>query len=321
MLRFYRLFLLSAMLALPASMQLAWADTPKAATHDDAALAKYERIMFGQQKHQGNQEERLEAIEGSLFGKRQHGSIEHRLQAIGKMLEPQTHHSPASASSAPPVAPAHHRPAHETTSVSTPSHHEQVSAQKEDTERSATMQKGHVSILEEKEQDSTALMDKAMKAYQSGNTIEAAQFFQQVTLVDNQNADAHFNLGVLAENKGNLQQALARYKAALALSPQDGEYQGAVEAVEKKLQANATFNQTRLARMPEAENQAVLPVTSPAISGEHHHHRHHHHRKHHEHHSSLGRALGTAAVLGIGIAGSAGGVDIACPVCRILRLH
>jgi tetratricopeptide (TPR) repeat protein len=301
------------MLALPALSQAAWAETPKAATSEDAALAKYERIMFGHHKQVGSPTERLDAIEGSLFGKRQKGTTDQRLQAIGKMLEPQVHHAHSSASSAPPIAPPHsaNHTAHEVTNVSTNSqkHVEHAQHETASSGNSATMQKGHVSIMEEKGDNVTGLMDKAMKAYQTGNNIEAARLFNQVTIIDNQNADAHFNLGVLAERNGNLPQALARYKAALALNPQEGEYQSAVEATERNLQASTTFNQTRLSRATQPQNtSAILPVSTPSITRE-------------KRHSSMGRVLGTCAAVGLGIAGSAGGVDIACPVCRILRLH
>jgi Flp pilus assembly protein TadD len=71
--------------------------------------------------------------------------------------------------------------------------------------------------------------------YQQGRTVEAEYAFKHVLTLDSHSTDAFFNLGVIAETKGDLQGALGYYQRATALNPSDQELSDAVRAVQTKI--------------------------------------------------------------------------------------
>ncbi len=70
--------------------------------------------------------------------------------------------------------------------------------------------------------------------------------FKKVLSLDSRNADAHYNLGAIAEARGDASQALNEYRQASQLNPQDQEFRDAVAQIERKQGAE---------RLAQAEQQ------------------------------------------------------------------
>jgi len=82
------------------------------------------------------------------------------------------------------------------------------------------------------------LLKAGARIHQQGNIAQAERLFRQAIALDPANADGYFNLGALAEGKGDLVTALGQYRAGLALRPKDTELKEAVRSMEGKLRAS-----------------------------------------------------------------------------------
>ena len=85
--------------------------------------------------------------------------------------------------------------------------------------------------------------------------VEAEAAFRHVLSRDPQNVDAYFDLGALAEQKGDFIGALTDYRAALALHPQDKQIKEAVSAMESALKNAPAF-----AFQPDRPRTPVVPL-------------------------------------------------------------
>ncbi|HEY9775463.1 MAG TPA: tetratricopeptide repeat protein [Planktothrix sp.] len=189
-------------------------------------LDKYETTVFGAAHKSMGTNERISGLEKSLFGKTKTGSTSQRMAAIGKSLGAGNFLMPpmagkmdtASASdSSPPVAPEGASNSYRSDQIG--------SAQDADSDR-------------EKE-----TLKQAMSLYSKGDSEGAERAFKQVVAMDNKSVDAYFNLGVIAEGKGDLQSALMNYRSAYHLRPADDDLKGAVSSVEQKLSENKVASQ------------------------------------------------------------------------------
>ncbi len=104
-----------------------------------------------------------------------------------------------------------------------------------------------------------------------GQFDEAETTFRQVLARDSSNVDAFYNLGSLAERRGDLIAALSHYRAAQALKPNDHQIGDAVHSVEKTLRS-APYSHNYLHPSHTAH---ALPVSVPvsasvpiSVSGE-----------------------------------------------------
>ncbi len=79
------------------------------------------------------------------------------------------------------------------------------------------------------------MLKEAAGAYQRGRLDESERLFKKVLAADSKNADAHFNLGVIAESRGDLKGALSHYKAATVCNPADKSLAEAVIEVQSKI--------------------------------------------------------------------------------------
>lgn len=107
---------------------------------------------------------------------------------------------------------------------------------------------------------SKSILQKAVQTYSSGNVQEAAALFQKVLAINPNNADAHYNLGAIAEQQGNLQEALNHYQAAAKSNPQDKDFVEAYQAVSSRLQtakADAARQQQRQQAVTQQQNQQM----------------------------------------------------------------
>lgn len=74
-----------------------------------------------------------------------------------------------------------------------------------------------------------------------GDLAEAEAAFKHVLTIDPKNVDAFFDLGAMAEQRGDYFTALSDYRAALALHPQEKQLKEAVAAMESALTGSGNF--------------------------------------------------------------------------------
>jgi len=92
-------------------------------------------------------------------------------------------------------------------------------------------------------------LHQALTLYQQGKLNDADIAFKRVLAIDPNNTDANFNLGAIAEGRGDLQNALKYYKAVLKVNPDDNDAQSGVNAVQQKL-ASASQSASQPDRLP-----------------------------------------------------------------------
>jgi len=115
----------------------------------------------------------------------------------------------------------------------------------------------------------TAVLKYGARKHAEGNFDEAEAAFRHVLSRDPSNVDAFYDLGALAERKGDLIGALSSYRAALALKPHDKEIADAVNSIEKTLRNRPAFG-FRENHRPASRGPAVpfasygAPVSVPA---------------------------------------------------------
>jgi Flp pilus assembly protein TadD len=67
-----------------------------------------------------------------------------------------------------------------------------------------------------------------------GRFDEAVAAFQRSTVVNPKESDAFFEMGAIYEQRGDKQHAMAAYKKAAAISPDDPDYQRALASLSGK---------------------------------------------------------------------------------------
>lgn len=92
------------------------------------------------------------------------------------------------------------------------------------------------------------LLTYGARKHKEGSLTEAEDCFRRVLSQDPQNVDAFFNLGALAEGRGDLIVALGHYRAAHALNPKDKQITEAVSSMEKALKDGGNGSDTRITR-------------------------------------------------------------------------
>jgi Flp pilus assembly protein TadD len=91
-----------------------------------------------------------------------------------------------------------------------------------------------------------AALQQAAMLYQQGRTDEAETAFKHVLTLDSKNADAYFNLGVIAESKNDLATAAKNYSRASQINPGDSDFTDAVRSVQSKIsEQGALANRSR----------------------------------------------------------------------------
>lgn len=81
------------------------------------------------------------------------------------------------------------------------------------------------------------LLKEGARLHRMGEYEEAERLFREAVANDPRNPDGFFNLGALAEGRGDLIDALSQYHAGLNLKPTDKSLKEAVESIEKRLAA------------------------------------------------------------------------------------
>lgn len=204
-------------------------------------LAEYEQILFGKQESKLSIEKRLQNLEKVLFGKSSDESTAARIGAIEKVMS-----GKGGSEYLPPVAPQMDRS-------------EFAPEPKQAPDKALANDAGEQTPLPASSQERVkGLLRQAMQSYSQGKTTEAERLYQKVLASDFRNVDANYNLGAIAENRGDLQAAGRYYETALKGNPSDLEIQDAFNAVQNKLK-------TTTAKAPSPD----LPLDgAPATAGE-----------------------------------------------------
>lgn len=169
------------------------------------------------------------------------------------------------------------------------------------------------------------ILQEGVKQHDSGKQVDSQLAFQAVLAHDPTNIDALFNLGVLAEEEGRLQEAIDYYRTVLHNNPQDTQAQQAIAEIAEKLEENkAPFvnplrqpqapkllvgraNQTDLASSQYRQQNNNIPVVNISQQQQQQQRRQQRMRQ-------FSRvALGTALIFGASAAG------LHCPACQVLR--
>jgi len=194
-----------------------------------AQLDDCEKTLVGKTSSGVPIEIRLETLEKNLFGQIGAGSIGDRLQAIKQTL---IGCRPAAKAASAAVASAKTKP--------------QVAGQIAPKLDHAAMDKSAQSTPGATDVDIDRSLDhikdllrQAVIAHTKGDMANAKKLFEQVLSIDPNNTDANYNLGAMAEERGDLKLALLCYRMAAASAPDDSDIANAAASVERKLQRSA----------------------------------------------------------------------------------
>jgi len=207
-------------MALSFSTPLTLAATPLSVSQT-SQLASAETMLFGSTRT-GTTESRLEAVEINLFGQRSSGESAARIARIEQVVG-----GARSSYLMPPLA------------GSFDSGMEVREAPRTIDESFGGSSNG-----------SSDRLEQAMLAYTSGRIDEAERGFKDVLREDPNSADANFNLGVIAESKGNKTEALRYYERASSLNPGDSELKATVSSLRSDL---ASAERERIAERQQVE--------------------------------------------------------------------
>jgi tetratricopeptide (TPR) repeat protein len=110
------------------------------------------------------------------------------------------------------------------------------------------------------------LLKCGISKHRLGDDAEAEEYFKQALKIDHENADAFFNLGVIAEQKGDLELASRNYRAALRSDPTDKEFQAAELEVEKSIATRQSNVLSGQATSQIYQTNNVMPPRAPSFS-------------------------------------------------------
>lgn len=117
-------------------------------------------------------------------------------------------------------------------------------------------------------QKANDLLRQGTLHHNNGYLAEAEQCFRQALILDPRNANGYFNLGAIAESRGDLITALGHYRAGLNVSPGDKEINDAIASVESQLKqvGSSESSSARLARSTATFLQPVSDTAPPILS-------------------------------------------------------
>ncbi|HEY9871650.1 MAG TPA: tetratricopeptide repeat protein [Candidatus Obscuribacterales bacterium] len=179
----------------------------------ETRLAQFEVILFGSSRSAEPLEQRLQALESNVFGQPKSGYVAARLDAIGQIVQP------GSASTfMPPPAPG--LDATGSTADAPPEiehKHPPVDASPAETAQLSD------------------LLRQGVDRFKQGRLDEAEQSFHRVIDHDRNNVHALYNLGAIAEQRGELADAHNYYSLALGINPADRQIEAALNEVSREL--------------------------------------------------------------------------------------
>jgi len=95
--------------------------------------------------------------------------------------------------------------------------------------------KAQLDTLETPHQRALRALKEGAALHQAGDLEGAEKRFRQAANIDPDNPDSFFNLGALAEGRGDLDGALTLYQNGLRLSPRDNGLKQAVDSINTRL--------------------------------------------------------------------------------------
>jgi cytochrome c-type biogenesis protein CcmH/NrfG len=96
-------------------------------------------------------------------------------------------------------------------------------------------------------------MSQGLQAHAAGNPTAAENFFRQALKLDSKNIDAYYNLGALAEERGDYTEALQDYQNGMHIDPSDQDLKTAYAAATQRLQQ---INYSKQLAATQAQEQA-----------------------------------------------------------------
>lgn len=207
----------------------------RATTPELAKLASYEEVIYGTAKSDKPTETRLAELEVKLFGKQSTGTLETRLSKISQALSYGSGGGGEGNKLLPPLPPALDylpvKQAADRTSGSSGGSSAAGSGTYGDAYDTANADSSDTN-------DADALAN-ATSLYSAGRVADAERAFRAIAEKNSRNADAFYNLGVIAEGRGDLRAALYDYRRAAAINPDDKELAQTVSSVETKVRQSS----------------------------------------------------------------------------------
>lgn len=214
---------LKAMLLLTSACTLTVAPMA-ASTPDDAQLARLEQKLFFTTYSNDDEEARVTRLEKSVFGQKMPGDLKKRLAAVAGAL-------PAKGNEGQENAQNIGAPANQNARGFT-----QGASQESGTEKQeAGLERAQLAVQAAREKESRRLSSEGVELWRNKKGREALTLFQQSIMLDPQNAEARFSMGIIYESMGDLSEALSCYKSALNTKPDNQDYQEAVKTLQTKM--------------------------------------------------------------------------------------
>lgn len=212
------------------------AAAPSQAT--EARLEKIENTLLQRTQKGMSDSERLSTLEKRVFGSQKSGSVSERLAGLDSAM---TTARTSSSLLAPPMAPRL-----DTSQWSKVEEPKPQALSNYDDPDTATPNDA-----------ATAMLKRATDMYSRGETAEAERMFKKVLTLDSRNADAHYNLGAIAESRGDTAQALNEYRIASQINPDDQELKEAVAQIERKHNADRIAQAEQQRQKNEQQKEAA----------------------------------------------------------------
>lgn len=222
--RIYRsaICLSQSLLLLAGNATFAYAAT----SQGSGSLDTFEKAVFGETHSKLSESTRLKDLETNLFGKVHSGTTAQREAEISKALGGSKNDNLLLPAMAPQLDTSNGSNIH-----SAPSSQE-----------NSYSDAAPVSATGDAEKET---LRTAMKLYSQGKTDEAEKQFRKALSINKNSVDAYYNLGVIAESRGDFKGALSNYKSAARINPSDTDLASAISSLETKLQDNAAADQHR----------------------------------------------------------------------------
>lgn len=201
----------------------------------NSSLDTFEKSVFGETHTNLSETSRLKDLEVNLFGKVHSGTAASRLAEISKALGGAKNDNLLLPAMAPQLDTSSGDVVHSAPSAT----------------RDPYPTDSPITASGDAEKET---LRNAMRLYSQGRTDEAEKQFRKALTINKNSSDAYYNLGVIAEGKGDLQGALNSYRSAARINPSDTDLASAISSLETKLQDKANAQQ----HQRQVQQQAAL---------------------------------------------------------------
>jgi tetratricopeptide (TPR) repeat protein len=188
-------------------------------------LSDCEKKIYGGAHTSLPSDKRVEALENEVFGEVKKGSLSARVASLHSTMAANT-----PSLLAPPLAAKMDNSAQQTTAPTSVSGRTGTSGAGADQTSSDDLPPVAPPIDHAK-----SALHQALTLYSQGKIKDAEIAFKRVLAIDHDNTDANFNLGAIAEGRGDLESALKHYNAVLRVNPDDNDARTAANSIQQKL--------------------------------------------------------------------------------------